>query len=231
MFGLIHDDSCMDVVSDRCAPSYADVDALMAPELCSPRSRSQERTLTWLKDQLLDLGCSSFADNRSMSIIDDCFQTSLPPLDNVCASIVRENISSSILAGVPFRDILRNICALRTEYVMKVARPILAKLMSHQRNLNVFNQPVDPVALGIPSYLEVIREPMDLGTVLSRLRGGHYRTVKAAFQDMELVFTNATLFNPKTHNVYKMAKDMQAEFEGEVKQAEDKCAKDVSALL
>ena len=33
-----------------------------------------------------------------------------------------------------------------------------------------FNAPVDPVALGIPDYTEVVRKPMDLGTVEKRIR-------------------------------------------------------------
>jgi hypothetical protein len=29
----------------------------------------------------------------------------------------------------------------------------------------VFNEPVDPIKLGIPDYFQIIKEPMDLGTV------------------------------------------------------------------
>jgi hypothetical protein len=48
---------------------------------------------------------------------------------------------------------------------------ILEKLMAH-RNAWPFNQPVDPVALNIPDYLDVVKQPMDLGTVLKNLDAG-----------------------------------------------------------
>lgn len=119
------------------------------------------------------------------------------------------------------------MCALRTEYVMRIVKPILQKLMVHDRNRNTFNQPVDPVELGIPGYFNVIKEPMDLGTVMSKLRSGGYLTVKACFHDIELVFKNAMFFNPATHEVHKMARDLLKEFHHEVVQAEDKCTKEV----
>ena len=40
-----------------------------------------------------------------------------------------------------------------------------------------FARPVDPVAMDLPDYLQVVREPMDLGTVKQRLRSGHYANV------------------------------------------------------
>ncbi len=36
------------------------------------------------------------------------------------------------------------------------------------------SEPVDPIALGVPDYLDVIKKPMDLGTILSRLGRGFY---------------------------------------------------------
>lgn len=128
---------------------------------------------------------------------------------------------------MPFNKILRNICAVRSEYVMKVCKPILQKLMAHDRNRNVFNHPVDPVELCIPNYLTVIKAPMDLGTVMSNLRGGAYYTVKACMDDVELTFRNAMLFNPLPHEVHKMARDLLAELQNEVHLAEEKCLKEV----
>ena len=37
-----------------------------------------------------------------------------------------------------------------------------------------FNVPVDHVALKIPDYPRIIKNPMDLGTVAEKLRGGSY---------------------------------------------------------
>jgi len=42
-----------------------------------------------------------------------------------------------------------------------------------------FSVPVDPVAHGLPTYLDVINRPMDLGTIQERLRKGHYEPSNA----------------------------------------------------
>lgn len=196
----------------------------------SPRSRSKSKTVLWLKNKLLELGCAVYDGDRSSHIIDDCFQVPLPALQKLCAALVRGNRNNSILNTLSYTNILKNMCALRTEYVMRIAKPILQKLMSHDRNRNTFNQPVDPVELGIPGYFTVIKEPMDLGTVMSKLRSGQYYTVKACFLDIELVFKNAMYFNPASHEVHKMAKDLMKEFHSEVQIAEDKCTKEVGIL-
>lgn len=57
-----------------------------------------------------------------------------------------------------------------------------------------FLQPVDPVALGIPDYFDVIKKPMDLGTIDKKL--GEYSSVQDFADDVRLVFRNAMIYNP-----------------------------------
>eukprot|EP00428_Durinskia_dybowskii_P061633 CAMPEP_0170382260 /NCGR_PEP_ID=MMETSP0117_2-20130122/14849_1 /TAXON_ID=400756 /ORGANISM="Durinskia baltica, Strain CSIRO CS-38" /LENGTH=1656 /DNA_ID=CAMNT_0010637889 /DNA_START=260 /DNA_END=5230 /DNA_ORIENTATION=+ len=198
----------------------------MTKSFGSPRSRTKAKAISWLKNLLQETGCVIFEGEANSHTIDKCFQVAVPSLQKYCASMVRENNSSGILNSLTFEDILKNICALRSEYVMRIGKPILQKLMSHDRNRNTFNQPVDPVELGIPHYFQVVTQPMDLGTVLSKLRAGKYYTIKACFDDVELVFKNAMLFNHSSHEVHKMARDLLQEFRTEVAQAEEKCVKE-----
>jgi hypothetical protein len=198
-----------------------------SPRSGSPRVRSKAKSLTWLKQTLQNAGCVIHEGEKGSHVIDDCFQIPLPVLQKYSASLVRENPADNILNSLAFLDIVKNICALRSEYVIRIAKPILQKLMSHDRNRNTFNEPVDPEALGIPNYFQVIQAPMDLGTVMSKLRARRYTTIQACFQDIELVFRNAMLFNHATHEVHKMARDLLNEFHAEVALAEDKCVKEV----
>ena len=48
---------------------------------------------------------------------------------------------------------------------------ILTQLKNH-KNAWPFLQPVDPIALGIPHYRELIKEPMDLQTAENHLYSG-----------------------------------------------------------
>ncbi len=68
-----------------------------------------------------------------------------------------------------------------------------------------FTVPVDPVAHNCPNYLQVIKHPMDLGTVQTKLRADEYSSEDQVLGDIRLVFSNAMKFNPPVHPVHKVA--------------------------
>jgi hypothetical protein len=65
-----------------------------------------------------------------------------------------------------------------------------------------FQDPVDPVKLQIPTYFEVIKKPMDFGTISRKLASGAYGTAQAFKDDMLLVVDNAIAFNPADHQCH-----------------------------
>ncbi|KGN49348.1 transcription factor GTE12 isoform X2 [Cucumis sativus] len=89
---------------------------------------------------------------------------------------------------------------------------ILKTLMTHRFGW-VFNQPVDPVALKIPDYFSIITDPMDLGTVKSKLERNLYQASEEFAADIRLTFSNAMLYNPSGNHVHKMAKELLENFE------------------
>ena len=88
---------------------------------------------------------------------------------------------------------------------------LLKGLQSHQHGW-VFNSPVDPVELGLPDYFEVIKNPMDLGTVKKRVDNGLYRSIREVEADINLTFDNAMLYNPEGSVVWSMAKELKDKF-------------------
>ncbi|KAJ5567284.1 hypothetical protein N7535_006590 [Penicillium sp. DV-2018c] len=58
-----------------------------------------------------------------------------------------------------------------------------------------FYYPVDPVALNIPTYHSVIKKPMDLSTVQSKLKTGQYENAKEFEADVRQIFKNCFRFN------------------------------------
>ena len=75
----------------------------------------------------------------------------------------------------------------------------------------MFREPVDPVALGIPTYFDVIprKDARDLKTVQTKLNQDKYETVDAFEADLDLMIDNAILFNGAESDVGLMAVDMQ----------------------
>ena len=76
-----------------------------------------------------------------------------------------------------------------------------------------FCKPVDPIALNIPDYPNIIPNPMDLGTVRDNLRLRVYKSILAFAEDVRLTFRNALTYNPPGHQIHDMAESMMREFE------------------
>ena len=75
-----------------------------------------------------------------------------------------------------------------------------------------FLYPVDVVALNIPDYLDIIKQPMDLSTVSHKLNTQKYSTLKDFLSDTNLIFTNAMEYNLESSEIYQNALETQNEF-------------------
>ncbi|XP_027351739.1 transcription factor GTE10-like isoform X2 [Abrus precatorius] len=96
--------------------------------------------------------------------------------------------------------------------LMKPCETLLSRVMSHQFGW-VFNTPVDVVKLNIPDYFNVIKHPMDLGTVKSRITSGEYLNPMDFAADVRLTFSNAMTYNPPGNDVHIMADTLSKFFE------------------
>ena len=90
---------------------------------------------------------------------------------------------------------------------------VLKYLLRH-KHAAWFADPVDPVGMGIPHYAEVIKQPMDFGTIKGKYKGGRYASAEAFAADVRLVFRNATTFNKGADEpVHVAAVQLGAKFE------------------
>jgi hypothetical protein len=97
--------------------------------------------------------------------------------------------------------------------------------LSRQSKAGPFAEPVDPVALNIPSYPLIVKNPMDISTMREKLENGQYSNVlpgetkginpvskmlNGPFRkDLELIFDNAMLFNPPDDWIYQAAAQLK----------------------
>ncbi|KAE9232418.1 hypothetical protein PF004_g9910 [Phytophthora fragariae] len=89
--------------------------------------------------------------------------------------------------------------------------PLLTKLMDSEYGWT-FNNPVDPVQWNIPDYFDIIKCPMDLGTIKKRLEAEHYNSVEAFAGDVRLVFENCIAYNSSTNKFNIAAKQLLTSF-------------------
>ncbi|KAK1316692.1 hypothetical protein QJS10_CPA05g01434 [Acorus calamus] len=95
---------------------------------------------------------------------------------------------------------------------MKKCKQILCNLLK-QRTAWIFKEPVDAVKLGLHDYHDIVKQPMDLGTVRARLYSGQYSGPPDFASDVRLTFDNALTYNPTGHVVHEAARRMLKQFE------------------
>ncbi|XP_057527397.1 transcription factor GTE2-like [Amaranthus tricolor] len=96
--------------------------------------------------------------------------------------------------------------------LMKMCSQVLTKVMK-QKNGHIFNAPVDAVALKLHDYHQIVKKPMDLGTIMNKLNQRVYKNPDEFAADVRLTFNNALLYNPKGHEVHSLAERFLKQFE------------------
>ncbi|CAI0401041.1 unnamed protein product [Linum tenue] len=104
--------------------------------------------------------------------------------------------------------------------LMKKCVQILSKLMKHKFG-HIFNAPVDVVGMQLHDYHDIIKVPMDLGTVKKKLARNLYDSPQDFAADVRLTFNNAMRYNPKGHDVYIFADELLAKFEDSYRPIKD----------
>lgn len=85
---------------------------------------------------------------------------------------------------------------------------ILQQLKKH-KSAYPFLQPVNPQIDGAYNYLDIIKEPMDLGTVEENLKKGEYQTATQFHGDINKIWMNSYAYNEKTSQLYKLTIEVE----------------------
>jgi len=101
-------------------------------------------------------------------------------------------------------------------------KKLLGKVMSWTE-VEPFLTPVDWRYLGLTDYPEIIKKPMDLGTVKSRFDAGQYPSVSKALDDIRLIWSNCKLYNQDGSDFFLLATKLEKKFETQ-------CAKHIKPI-
>lgn len=103
----------------------------------------------------------------------------------------------------------------RMTEAMKACNEIIKEMFSKKHSAYAwpFYKPVDTEQLDLHDYKSVIKKPMDLGTVKTKMESRDYRSPAEFAIDMRLIFTNCYKYNPPDHDVVAMARKLQDVFE------------------
>ncbi|KAJ1950970.1 hypothetical protein EC988_004193 [Linderina pennispora] len=94
---------------------------------------------------------------------------------------------------------------------MRVCARVLLRLQALPAAME-FMAPVDPVKQNVPTYFDIIKKPMDLGTIRKKLDRQKYRTAEEFRDDVQLVLHNCFLFNVPNTYVHTQGLNLQEAF-------------------
>ncbi len=89
---------------------------------------------------------------------------------------------------------------------------ILSKMYA-RKDSEFFKEPVPWEAMGLFDYPNIIKQPMDLQTVKSKLDLNHYKRMEDVASDIRLTFINAMTYNAPGSRVYSHAKSLSEYWE------------------
>jgi bromodomain-containing factor 1 len=101
------------------------------------------------------------------------------------------------------------------QWELKFCQDVLDELHKpkHYNIAAPFYHPVDPVALNIPNYHNIIKKPMDLQTVQTKLQTGQYENAKEMEIDVRQIFKNCFKFNIPGDPTYTAGKKLEELFD------------------
>ncbi|PFH50751.1 hypothetical protein AMATHDRAFT_47670 [Amanita thiersii Skay4041] len=98
------------------------------------------------------------------------------------------------------------------------------------KDASPFLRPVDPIALNIPHYPQIIKNPMDFSTIERKLGSSNpakpdpnmlnprYYNAEEFISDVRLIFSNCLTFNGPDHIISVMGKRVEEVFDKQIKQ-------------
>ncbi|KAG1328180.1 transcriptional activator SPT7 [Cocos nucifera] len=95
---------------------------------------------------------------------------------------------------------------------LSAALVVIKKVMKMEA-AGPFNAPVNPVALGIPDYFDIIDTPMDFGTISHELEHGHkYMNSEDIYKDVQYIWENCYKYNNKGDYILDLMKRVKKNF-------------------
>ncbi|ESQ29636.1 hypothetical protein EUTSA_v10023369mg [Eutrema salsugineum] len=89
---------------------------------------------------------------------------------------------------------------------------VIKKIMKMEA-ADPFNVPVNPEALGIPDYFDIIKTPMDFGTICSNFEKGNiYMNSEDVYKDVQYIWNNCSKYNKKGDYIVDLMKRVKKNF-------------------
>ncbi|XP_059998466.1 bromodomain testis-specific protein isoform X2 [Lagenorhynchus albirostris] len=126
---------------------------------------------------------------------------------------IKENVLTNVLTDSQQQyKVVKNVQVTeQLRHCNEILKEMLAK--KHLSYAWPFYNPVDINALGLHNYNDIVKNPMDLGTIKAKMDNQEYKHAYEFAADVRLMFMNCYQYSPPDHEVVTMARMLQDVFE------------------
>ncbi|XP_073752919.1 bromodomain testis-specific protein [Callorhinus ursinus] len=126
---------------------------------------------------------------------------------------IKENVLKTVLPDSQQQcKVVKNVKVTeQLRHCSEILKEMLAK--KHLSYAWPFYNPVDVNALGLHNYYDIVKNPMDLGTIKGKMDNQEYKDAYEFAADVRLMFMNCYKYNPPDHEIVTMARMLQDVFE------------------
>uniref|UniRef100_A0A2I3HVI5 Bromodomain testis-specific protein n=1 Tax=Nomascus leucogenys TaxID=61853 RepID=A0A2I3HVI5_NOMLE len=126
---------------------------------------------------------------------------------------IKENMPTNVLPDSQQQyNVVKSVKVTeQLRHCSEILKEMLAK--KHFSYAWPFYNPVDVNALGLHNYYDIVKNPMDLGTIKEKMDNQEYEDAYKFAADVRLMFMNCYKYNPPDHEVVTMARMLQDVFE------------------
>uniref|UniRef100_A0A8C9C747 Bromodomain testis associated n=1 Tax=Phocoena sinus TaxID=42100 RepID=A0A8C9C747_PHOSS len=126
---------------------------------------------------------------------------------------IKENVLMNVLTDSQQQyKVVKNVQVTeQLRHCNEILKEMLAK--KHLSYAWPFYNPVDINALGLHNYNDIVKNPMDLGTIKAKMDNQEYKHAYEFAADVRLMFMNCYQYSPPDHEVVTMARMLQDVFE------------------
>jgi|UPI000581B030 hypothetical protein len=100
----------------------------------------------------------------------------------------------------------------------------LVDIFYNRPDAEPFRDPVAWKEIGLTDYPVIIKEPMDLGTIKTKLKAKSYPTLFAVAEDVRKVWNNCMTYNADGSDFYKLAESLQKKWDDKYTKVLEQCS-------
>lgn len=132
-------------------------------------------------------------------------------------SAVKNLVRKPVVARRNSRRVSLSTVPLTPEQELDFCRGLIERMIRGPgfwtRLVGPFKHPVDPIVDNVPNYFDVVKRPMDLNTIRTKMANGAYKYAPEFEADIRLIFQNCYEYWTQDDPIWKTCQEFESYFD------------------